>query len=76
MLELGDRLREVFLDFRDDSDLWVAVLAGMGKALGVGADIDALGRRGHIASHSHRGLKFGSLSLLVSMALASVHIWH
>lgn len=37
--EMIDELQKAWVDFRDDADLWVAIIAGNGKAFSAGADI-------------------------------------
>ena len=37
--EIVDGLQKAWVDFRDDDDLWVAILAGNGRAFCAGADI-------------------------------------
>ena len=37
--EIIDGLQKAWIDFRDDDDLWAAILAGNGKAFCAGADI-------------------------------------
>ena len=44
--ELIDKLAKTWVDFRDDDDLWVAVLTGAGKAFCVGADFESIGESG------------------------------
>ncbi|MFH1481456.1 MAG: enoyl-CoA hydratase-related protein [Pseudomonadota bacterium] len=39
---LAKELAKIWIDFRDDSDLWVAVLSGVGKSFCSGADIEGL----------------------------------
>lgn len=41
--EMLNELAHVWLDFRDDEDLWVAVLSGEGKAFCTGADFAGFG---------------------------------
>jgi enoyl-CoA hydratase/carnithine racemase len=41
--DMGKELDQLFLNFRDDPDLWVAVLCGAGKAFCTGADIKKRG---------------------------------
>jgi enoyl-CoA hydratase/carnithine racemase len=44
--ELLDELAKTWVDFRDDDNLWVAVLSGAGKAFCVGADFQSIGEPG------------------------------
>ncbi len=44
--ELMNELAEAWVDFRDDDDLWVAVLTGAGKLFCAGADFQSLGEPG------------------------------
>jgi len=44
--ELLDELAKTWEDFRDDDDVWVAVLTGAGKAFCVGADLQSIGEPG------------------------------
>lgn len=44
--ELLDELAKTWVDFRDDDNLWVAVLTGAGKAFCVGADFQSIGEPG------------------------------
>ena len=44
--ELLDDLARTWVDFRDDDNLWVAVLTGAGKAFCVGADFQSIGEPG------------------------------
>ncbi|MFC1867076.1 enoyl-CoA hydratase/isomerase family protein [Thermodesulfobacteriota bacterium] len=44
--ELINELAEIWVDFRDDDDLWVAVLTGAGKAFCVGADYQSVNEPG------------------------------
>jgi len=37
--ELVEELQKVWIDFRDNDDLWVAILAGNGRAFSAGADL-------------------------------------
>jgi enoyl-CoA hydratase/carnithine racemase len=41
--EMGLELAQYLIDFRDDPDLWVAIVCGAGKAFCVGADIKQRG---------------------------------
>jgi dehydration protein DpgD len=44
--QVHDELSAAFLDFRDDTDLWVALLTGAGdRAFSAGADVKAIGSR-------------------------------
>ena len=42
--EMGRELREAWLDFRADPDLWVAIVSGNGRAFSSGADVKELAR--------------------------------
>ena len=44
--ELLDELARTWVDFRDDDNVWVAVLTGAGKAFCVGADLQSIGEPG------------------------------
>ena len=44
--ELIDELAKTWVDFRDDDNLWVAVLTGAGRAFCVGADFKSIGEPG------------------------------
>lgn len=50
--ELCDELEKAWLDFRDDDELWVAILSGNGKAFCAGADLSGGRRKRQIASAS------------------------
>ena len=41
--EMLNELAQVWLDFRDDENLWVAVLSGEGKTFCAGADLKSRG---------------------------------
>ena len=41
---MAQSLREVWLDFRDDKNLWVAILSGEGKSFCAGADVKEMER--------------------------------
>jgi enoyl-CoA hydratase/carnithine racemase len=41
--EMAERLREIWLDFKDDENLFVAVLSGSGASFCAGADVKDLG---------------------------------
>lgn len=42
-LELMNELAHIWVDFRDDNNLWVAILSGKGRAFCTGADFATLG---------------------------------
>jgi enoyl-CoA hydratase/carnithine racemase len=44
--ELIDEMAKAWVDFRDDDNLWVAILTGAGKAFCVGADFQSIGQPG------------------------------
>jgi len=44
--ELINELANAWMDFRDDDDVWVAILTGSGKAFCVGADFQSIGEPG------------------------------
>lgn len=44
--ELINELAETWVDFRDDDDLWVAILTGAGRAFCVGADYQSIDEPG------------------------------
>src|SRR4030042_4511355 len=44
--ELINELAKTWVDFRDDDDVWVAILTGAGKAFCVGADFQSIGEYG------------------------------
>jgi len=44
--ELINELANAWVDFRDDDDIWVAILTGSGKAFCVGADFQSIGEPG------------------------------
>ena len=44
--ELLDEMAKTWVDFRDDENLWVAILTGAGKAFCVGADFQSIGEPG------------------------------
>ena len=44
--ELMNELARTWVDFRDDDDLWVAVLTGAGKLFCAGADFQSIGEPG------------------------------
>ena len=44
--ELINELSKIWIDFRDDDDLWVAVLTGAGRAFCVGADFQSINEPG------------------------------
>ena len=47
--DLISELTEVWVDFRDDDSLWVAIITGKGKAFCAGADVGELGEAGFSA---------------------------
>jgi enoyl-CoA hydratase/carnithine racemase len=49
--ELGEEIRKAWIDFRDDDDLWVAIVSGVGKAFTTGVDLaEELVREATVAS--------------------------
>lgn len=44
--ELINELAKTWVDFRDDDDVWIAILTGAGKAFCVGADFQSIGEPG------------------------------
>lgn len=47
--EMVSELVDVWVDFRDDDNLWVAIITGKGKAFCAGADIRAMDEAGYSA---------------------------
>jgi enoyl-CoA hydratase/carnithine racemase len=45
---MKDDLRECWTRVRDDSDIWVAIITGAGKAFSTGADVETLDKKGFI----------------------------
>ena len=62
-LETSGELRRAWMEFRDDSDLWVGILTGTGeRSFSVGADLKARARTGTVGHMQRATVPFGGIT--------------